>query len=258
MSEFFHSLVMAFLMFSVIPMPRIEWKKENMRYMLAFLPLVGVIAGLLQWGWLALCNAISTGGILYAAGLTFLPILLSGGIHMDGFCDTVDALSSHASKERKREILKDPNAGAFAVIFTGVYLLLFFALCTELPRTREAAWTIGLHQIFARVLGALCSLLLPSAAEQGMQHTFRNAASEKKTALLLIVWAALCSAALCILSPISGIVCVATFFLCFFYLYRMSKKEFGGMSGDLAGYIITLSTLLMLLSYIITEKVVAL
>lgn len=257
MMDIFRSLIMAFSMFSVIPMPRIQWKEENMRYMLFWMPLVGVIAGALQFGWLLLCDTLSFGTPLFAAGLTLLPLLLTGGIHMDGYCDTVDALSSHAQPERKREILKDPNAGAFAVLYTGVYLLLFAALCAELPRTCTAVLTLGLHQVFARVLGALCSVCFPSSSAKGLQHTFQDAASGKVT-FLLIGWAVLCTGALCALAPISGIVCAVVFLLCLLYLYRMAKREFGGMSGDLAGYIVTLGELLMLLSYIVTERVVAL
>ena len=248
---------MAFLMFSVIPMPQIQWKQENMRTMLAWLPLVGAVVAAAQWLWFWLCQALSLGTPLFAAGLTLLPILLSGGIHMDGFCDTVDALTSHASPQRKREILKDPHAGAFAVLFTGCYLLLFFALCAEIPRTGRAVLTLGLHQVLARVLGALCSVRFPAAAQSGLQHSFQAAAA-KGTDIALIVWTVLCLAALCALSIAGGIGCAGVFLLGFFYLRRLAKKEFGGMSGDLAGYIITLSALLMLLSYILTEKVAVL
>ena len=102
MKDVLRSAAMAFLMFSVIPMPRVEWKKENMRYMLCCLPLVGaVIAGAL-YVWMLLSRELGFGKVLYAAGLTLLPVLLSGGIHLDGFCDTADALSSHAAPERKR------------------------------------------------------------------------------------------------------------------------------------------------------------
>ena len=256
MTDLLRSLAMSFLMFSIVPMPKIAWKPENMRYILVWLPLVGVFIGFVQWVWLLICDALSFGSLLFAAGLTLLPVLLSGGVHMDGFCDTADALASHASPERKREILKDSHAGAFAVIFTASYLLLFFALCTELPRTAVSVLILGAHQVFARVLGSLCSLFLPSSSE-GLQHTFRSAAHQK-TAPLLAVWAAACAASLCILSPASGVVCIAVFLLCLFYLYRMSKEEFGSMSGDLAGYIITLSELLMLLSCIVTERLVSL
>lgn len=257
MREFLRSLAMAFLMFSVIPMPRIEWKQENMKYMLACLPLVGAAAGLLQWGWFMLCEALSFGNVLFAAGLTLLPVLITGGIHMDGFCDTVDALASHGPSARKREILKDPHAGAFAVIYAGLWLLSFFALCTELPRSREAVLTLGLHQVFARALGALGSVCLPSASGEGLQHTFRGAASGRAVVFLL-GWAAFCTAALCLLSPAGGAACLAVFLFCFLYLRRMAKKQFGGMSGDLAGYIITVSELLMLFAYLITDRMVSL
>ena len=90
MKDVLRSAAMAFLMFSVIPMPRVEWKKENMRYMLCCLPLVGaVIAGAL-YVWMLLSRELGFGRVLYAAGLTLLPVLLSGGIHLDGFCDTAD------------------------------------------------------------------------------------------------------------------------------------------------------------------------
>ena len=67
----------------------------------------------------------------FAAAAACLPLLITGGIHMDGFMDTVDALASHQSRERKLEILKDSACGAFAVLYCGVYLLLSFALYYE-------------------------------------------------------------------------------------------------------------------------------
>ena len=42
--------------------------------------------------------------------------------------------------------------------------------------------------------------------------------------------------------------------VCFFGLRRMAAREFGGMSGDLAGYLITLSQLVMLAGYIFAER----
>lgn len=256
MKEAFCSLIMTLSMFSVIPMPRLKWKEENMRYMMAWLPLVGVAAGALQLGWFFLCRLLSFGRLLFAVGLTVLPILISGGIHLDGFCDTVDALSSHAPPKHKREILKDSRCGAFAVFYTDIYLILSVALCTELPRTRNAVLVLGIHQVFSRVLGAIGSVCFPSSSE-GLQYTFRSAAS-KKAVFFLAVWAAGCMAALFLLSPCSAVVCILVFLFGLLYLYVMSKRQFGGMSGDLAGYIVTLEQLLMLLAYVVTERAVAL
>lgn len=44
-----------------------------------------------------------------------MPLLVTGGIHIDGFSDTMDALSSHAERQKKLEIMDDPHIGAFGV-----------------------------------------------------------------------------------------------------------------------------------------------
>ena len=110
------NITVAFSMFSQIPMPRVAWNDENMRYMLCAFPLIGVVIGLCLWAWTGVCILLGINTILFAAGMTLIPVAVTGGIHLDGFSDTVDALSSHAAPEKKREILKDPHAGAFAVI----------------------------------------------------------------------------------------------------------------------------------------------
>ena len=153
------SIAMAFAMFSRIPMPRIEWKKENMRYMLCALPLVGAAIGLALALWVWVCLRLKMGQTLFAAGIALIPLLLSGGIHMDGFCDTADALSSHQSAERKKEILKDSHAGAFAVISFGMYMLGYFAFSSELELCYNTALIMGLMHMISRAVGALMSTL---------------------------------------------------------------------------------------------------
>ena len=49
-------------------------------------------------------------------------LLVTGGIHMDGYMDTMDALHSYGNREKKLEILKDSHIGAFAVIMTVLYV----------------------------------------------------------------------------------------------------------------------------------------
>jgi adenosylcobinamide-GDP ribazoletransferase len=132
MKNLLRSIAMAFTMFSRVPMPQVEWKPENMRDTLAAFPLVGVLLGLVLAGWYALSEWLLFDQFLFAAGVALLPVLYTGGIHLDGFCDTGDALASRADTERKLEILKDPHVGAFAVIGVSAYLLAYFAFGTEL------------------------------------------------------------------------------------------------------------------------------
>ena len=108
------SLIIAFAMYSKFPMPRVDWEKKALSWALCWFPLVGLAVGAVLWLWLALAGWLGFGAVFTAALALLLPIALSGGIHLDGFCDTCDALSSHQSRERKLEILKDSHTAALA------------------------------------------------------------------------------------------------------------------------------------------------
>lgn len=64
--------------------------------------------------------------------MTLIPVLITGGIHLDGFADTVDAMSSYAERERRLEILKDPHTGAFAIIGLCCYFLANVGIWSEI------------------------------------------------------------------------------------------------------------------------------
>ena len=125
------SLFIAFSTYSRIPVPQVAWSEENRKYSMCFFPWIGAVIGLLMWGWLRLCGALSIGSVLKGAVGALLPILVTGGIHMDGFMDTSDALASWQSRERRLEILKDSHVGAFAVLGCAGYLLLHAAVLSE-------------------------------------------------------------------------------------------------------------------------------
>ena len=126
------SLAIAISMYSKIPVPTVDWNEKNMKYAMCFFPVVGAVAGGLQLliGYLLL-KYTSCGNLFFAIAMALIPVIVSGGIHLDGFADTVDALSSYGDREKKLEILKDPNTGAFAVIGLCVYFLADTALWSE-------------------------------------------------------------------------------------------------------------------------------
>ena len=237
-------------MFSVIPMPNIEYDEKNMRYMLSWLPLIGAVIGAAMWVWEIAAQQLLLGSLARAAGLAVIPVIISGGIHMDGFCDTVDALSSHALPEKKRQILKDSNAGAFAVIAMTTYMVVYVAACSELAVRAKTAAFLGLHQMLARCLGSYASLKFPSSSQHGMQYTFQQAA-DTKAIVPVYVWTCVIVGCMLVLAPLCAMLCTSAGFLCLAYLKSMARREFEGMSGDLAGWLITVSSLVMLLVYVL-------
>jgi adenosylcobinamide-GDP ribazoletransferase len=249
------SFILAFSTFSKLPMPTVKWNDKAMRYLMVFFPFVGAAVGLVIWGWLRLCDVLAIGTFLRAAGLTLLPVAITGGIHLDGFCDTVDALSSRASQERKREILKDPHTGAFAVIGAVCYMLLYFALAAELQPTVATPLLLGLSYILVRTLSGLAVLLFPSVKGPGLAATFKASAHKLVSSILLCVVFIGAAAGLLITQTVTGGVMLAAALVCFFYLFIMSRRQFGGMSGDLAGFFLQITELIMLAALIITDKV---
>lgn len=141
--KYVKAAVIAFGMYSKIPVPRMEWDKESMKYVMCFFPWVGSVIGICFYLWGILSQWIPIGETLYAVILTVIPVFLTGGIHMDGFLDTTDALSSWQTKERRLEILKDSHAGAFAVIGGCLYFLLYYGFVSELMTKDFVSVSLG-------------------------------------------------------------------------------------------------------------------
>ena len=107
MKKFYHSFLIAFSMYSKIPMPQCEWNEENMAYAMCFFPWIGVAIGGVTWLWGTFGTYLGLSSAFYTVILTLIPWFLTGGIHLDGLLDTADAMSSWQERERRLEILKD-------------------------------------------------------------------------------------------------------------------------------------------------------
>ena len=123
--------------------------------------------------------------MLLGAGVTLLPILVTGGIHMDGFCDTCDALASHGDREKKLAIMKDSNAGAFAVLGCACYLLFYLALASQWHTGGTWAFLMGLAMVLERALAGLSLCLMPCARNSGLARIFADGAAKKNTGIFL-------------------------------------------------------------------------
>lgn len=246
------TIVVAFSMFSALPMPRVEWNEKNMRYALCAFPLVGAVIGLLCGGWVWLCARLALPDLLRGAGLCLAPVLITGGIHLDGYADTCDARASHAGPQRKQEILKDPHMGAFAAIRLCCYFVAAWALWTALPEYDAGA--VGLSYCLSRTLSGLAITRFPMARNTGLAHTFAAAADKKRAGTALTLLAAILCLGLCCCG-LHGVLMTAAALCVMGYYYHMAVKEFGGLSGDLAGWFLQTAELWMLAVLCLTQFV---
>lgn len=246
------TIAVAFSMFSAIPMPQFLWNERNMRYALCAFPLIGVVIGGLSMAAWSICGLLDLTSILRGAILTLIPVLVTGGIHLDGYSDTCDALASHASPERRQEILRDPHVGAFAVIHICGYYVLTLALWVSLRTFPWAAIILG--YCMSRTLSGLAVASFPLARNTGLAHTFAEAADKRRVRIILITLDILLCIAMCLCGG-SGILMMLAAHVVFAYYVWMSRKEFGGLSGDLAGWFLQMAELWMLLVLVITQYV---
>jgi len=244
-------------MFSRIPIPRVDWDRDNMRYTMAVFPLVGVIVGVFACaGWLIM-DALAFGSLAKGVALAVIPVWLTGGIHLDGYADTVDALASHGDREKKLAILKDPHTGAFAIIGLCLYFLCFTALTVELDPTFASIMTYCSVFVLSRAFGVVFMQTVPPARADGLGRLFHDAAIKKLTlATAVFIVLAVIAASLYANGPV-GLLMPAGMLLTLLYSRRMSYREFGGVTGDLTGYCIQVFEISGLAGIVIGQKIAA-
>ena len=223
------TIAVAFAMFSALPVPQFEWNEKNMRYAMCAFPLIGLVCG----GLWCLCGVLPLPELARAAAFCLVPVAVTGGIHLDGYADTSDALSSYGDREKKLEILKDSHCGAFAVIRLCCYFVAYFGLCGSVRFTPRAGlcWTLAL--VLERALSGFAVAAFPLAKNTGLAHTFATAADRVRVRQVL---AALCAMLAVGLTALGGWALVLAAGCVFARYYVVAKKQFGGVTGDLAGW----------------------
>ena len=235
----------AFSMYTKIPMPHFELDGKDCSRAILFLPLPGIL--------IATCVYIAD-HFMYDHGIPLLvrvcaavliPTVITGGFHVDGFCDTVDVLSSYKSRDEKLRIMKDPHIGSFAVTGLGVAaLLLMCAFGIILGKASGSVYpantVAALSSVFviSRALAALTSLYMKKAKDDGMlvsETKIRDSAGFT----VISVWLLAC-AVFTLYTGLKYFFAVWIAFLVFtaYYAY-ITRKEFGGVTGDTAGYYVT-------------------
>ena len=229
-------------MFQAIPLPAHVWDDACKNLMLPCFPLVGILIGMIWWGAAELLGFLGMHAMVSAAILAVLPFFLTGFLHLDGYMDTSDAVLSRRPLEDKLRILKDPHTGAFSVIMIGVLLLLQFAAIYAAVDLGRRFMLLIFITVISRCCASAALQSLPVMAQSGYANMLRQGTRGIHKACV-IYEAALAVAAACWFAGLSGLICVGATVIGFACAMAYSYKEFKGVSGDLAGYAITIGEL---------------
>ena len=231
MKPWWNSFKIAFSMYSKVPMPKSEWTKENMRYIMCLFPLIGVIIGAVTWLWGYWGLQIPQSHLFYSVVLVLIPVVITGGIHLDGLLDTSDALHSYQPRERKLEILKDSHAGAFAIITAAVYFLFYLGIYSEM--TLKALPVVSIGFVLSRAMGGFSIAAFPMAKNTGLAATFSDGAQKTCVKIFSMVYVVICAVLMLVYEPVIGGCVLAAAALEYLYYYLCKIMFKGAENPDL-------------------------
>ncbi len=218
-------------------------------------PLAGLLEGLLIALVLSFTYMLGVEGVLMGGLYVLAHLLITGGIHLDGFADYSDVLGSRAIGSRAQAILKDPRRGSYAIAAVAVNIALSLASVHQL--TSILADNAGLEGVLA--LATVVALVYVVSAESmffvlslappepydGMARLFSVEASRLRTRLLNVaVYAAVLAILSLLLIPATGfrgsaltitsVLVVQA--LAVLFTVRDSMLRLGFASGDVSGF----------------------
>ena len=235
MKKSLHAFGMCHSMFCAIPSPWQGWDEEARSRMLLFLPLVGLEIGLLWAGLGFGLGALNCPGAVTALILAVWPFLATGFLHLDGFMDVTDATLSCRNPEKRRQILKDPHVGSFAVIGCVLVILGQYVL---FQAGEIRGWMLLFIPGVSRCCSALAVTVLPAMETSQYAGKKKNAAHVWILAFELLTMLA-GAWVLC------GLEAISLLGLIFGYLAALCRgyRSLGGMNGDISGYALTIGEL---------------
>ena len=214
---------------TILPVGKHALDNKQLVRTVAFFPLVGIVLGLILVGvdWV-LRRGLSD--LLSSALLVALLVVFTGALHFEGFVDACDGLLGGHTQERKLEIMRQKQVGAYAVAGGVLLLLLKVAAITSVTGVSRV-WVIGLFPVLSRWGMALALSVFPYARQQGLGSAFRGAG-----VLSLSIACATALAAAVLLGG-AGILLFGVATVLALLLGWSISRMLGGLTGDTYGAI---------------------
>ncbi|MCU1428359.1 MAG: cobS [Actinomycetia bacterium] len=193
---------------------------------LRWFPLAGALAGALL------------GGCWWAAGKWWAPavaaaivvaadLALTGMLHVDGLADSADGLLPHLTRERRLDVMRAPDIGAFGVAVVGGALLCEFAALASIRPS--VLLLVGLW-CAARSLTASVPAFVPYARTDGIASTLLEHAP--RWPVVGVVPAAALAA---LGTGRGGFAAVLAGTLAGAGVVALARRRVGGFTGDVLG-----------------------
>ena len=215
---------------TVIPLPRRrEVSPEQVGKSLVYFPVVGIIIGLILAGLYWLLRLILPSAVVSGLLLIFL-VVLTGGLHLDGFVDTCDAIAGHKTPEARRQIMRDSRAGALGMVGVCCLLIVKYVSLNSVPESLMMA-TLGLMPVVSRWVMVYAIFAHPYARSSGLGKVFKEMASRRRFVVATLIAVAVAIA----LARLPGLIIMLGVWVIAAAMAAYLKGKFSGLTGDTYG-----------------------
>ena len=243
MKKFIIGFFMAWGNFITLPCPYKRWDSQLKNMMLAFLPSIGMVIGLLWMGRFWIMLRIELSPLLISFLMMFYIFAICGFMHMDGFMDCNDAIMSRRPLEDRQRILKDSTVGAFAVVTVAFLLLAWFAAMSTAIYRISYADLLTLPVVSRAISGLAVLVYQPIGHSQYVEDYKAPGRWKYRLSVLLQTGLVMGLSVLLGAGWIKMLICSAVIAVVGFIACLYARKQLGGMSGDIAGYTICIGEL---------------
>lgn len=240
------SFLIALGFLTILPVGVKDASEEKIARSMAYFPLAGLLLGVILTSTGNLLSFFAFKTLPISIILTVLLALLTGGLHLDGLTDTIDALASRKNKEECLVIMRQAQVGAIGVLGLICVLLLKIALVSSIISVSRPT-ALLLMCVLSRWAQVFSVRSFAYARDNGKAKVFFNRMNNKIfiiagfSALFLSVW----------LLRLNGLNLFIMTSIFTFFCGRVFTLRFGGLTGDTIGAINEITEIFVLFILIV-------
>lgn len=173
--------------------------------------------------------------LLLAILLVVLNIVMTGGLHLDGWIDLSDAYFSYRDRERRLEILSDSRVGAFGAISLVVMILLKVAFFYEVLIQHVSLVYFFFIPVLCRIAMLLYFSLTKNVKETGLAAYFKAQVVVRHLWVYIVLYMVFLITLSFVFKNMILFVLLLSMIVITFIYRKWTINHFGGMTGDLLG-----------------------
>ena len=205
---------------------------ENISKKMFLFPFIGLLIGLLTIP-VVLISFHLFNQFVSAFIVTIFLIVLTGIHHTDALADFADGIMVRGNKEKKYKVMHDPRIGSAGTVAISGYVIGMVIAISSITSWDRLMIAIILSEIMSKYSMVLQSHYCESAWDGYSSLFTKNMKSKKKMAIATIITIVL----IVLISNMSviGLQIFIVGIICCFIVTYISKKNFGGITGDVMG-----------------------